>query len=305
MTLRDCEHLIRHGVVGLPGGVTKTGCPLVIFPNTYKFLELMETDLHLLLTYIVSITPRTEHTPGFAILIDRSSESWPTIQSVFTKIISVFPATIKEVFLVYKYPAGGAVLGQLVDSNYLLDFDIFHVSAVTELLHYIDPKYLSSELGGGGESEVDTWISTQHHVDQFTSAATNTARRLSSFMRLLQQEEEGEDVLELAERNRNYYHQLRQELETVQNHGLRLLEAVRGQEDAGGRRSQQMMSVRRLCSQLDTTWQYFTNTFNIQVRTSCQTYSAGKTMRVIHLLCRPDMDTRIATLHLPSLIFCI
>merc|ERR1719232_409702 len=25
-----------------------------------------------------------------------------------------------------------------------------------------------------------------------------------------------------------------------------------------------MLSVRRLCSQLDTTWQYFTNTFNIQ-----------------------------------------
>ena len=50
------------------------------------------------------------------------------------------------------------MLGQLVD-DYLLDFDIFHVSHVTgiepfyiiltkppcvsELLHYIEPKYLS------------------------------------------------------------------------------------------------------------------------------------------------------------------
>ena len=41
---------------------------------------------------------------------------------------------------------GKPVLGQLVD-DYLLDFDIFHVSHVTELLLYIDTNYLSSELG--------------------------------------------------------------------------------------------------------------------------------------------------------------
>lgn len=37
-------------------------------------------------------------------------------------------------------------LGHFVD-DYLLDFDIYHVSHVTELLLYIDTKYLSSELG--------------------------------------------------------------------------------------------------------------------------------------------------------------
>ena len=169
VTLRDCDHLIRQGIVGLPGGVTKTGCPLIIFPNTFRFHEILESDLHLLLTYLVSITPRShDTTPGFALLIDRATESWPTIQAVFTKVISVFPATIKEVFLVYKYPAGGAMLGQLVDSNYLLDFDIFHVSAVTELLHYIDPKYLSSDLGGSNGCQVEAWINTQYLVDKFT-----------------------------------------------------------------------------------------------------------------------------------------
>ena len=34
---------------------------------------------------------------------------------------------------------GKPVLGQLVN-DYLLDFDIFHVSHVTELMHYIDTK---------------------------------------------------------------------------------------------------------------------------------------------------------------------
>ena len=44
--------------------------------------------------------------PGFAIVIDRSNGTWQEVQGVFSKIISLFPARIKEVFLLYKYPAG-------------------------------------------------------------------------------------------------------------------------------------------------------------------------------------------------------
>ena len=47
-------------------------------------------------------------------------------------------------FLTSEAPMLG--LGHFVD-DYLLDFDIYHVSHVTELLLYIDTKYLSSELG--------------------------------------------------------------------------------------------------------------------------------------------------------------
>ena len=32
--------------------------------------------------------------------------------------------------------------------EYLHDFDVFHVEQVAELLHYMDGKYLSAELGG-------------------------------------------------------------------------------------------------------------------------------------------------------------
>ena len=63
---------------------------------------------------------------------------------------------------------GKPMLGQLVDTDYLLDFDIFHVSQVTELLHYVDGKYLTCELGGSNTGHVDTWLSTQYHVDSFT-----------------------------------------------------------------------------------------------------------------------------------------
>ena len=43
---------------------------------------------------------------GFAILIDRRNGSWQELSAVFYKIVSLFPANIKEVFLLYKYPAG-------------------------------------------------------------------------------------------------------------------------------------------------------------------------------------------------------
>ena len=91
------------------------------------------------------------------------------------------------------------MLGQLVDSDYLLDFDIFHVSHVTELLHYIDAKYLSSELGGTNNLQVDTWLDIQKNVDIFTVNATHTARKLSAFMRLLHQEDKNPEFPEVSD----------------------------------------------------------------------------------------------------------
>ena len=99
-------------------------------------------------------------------LIDRRNETWQEAQSVFEKIVTIFPAKIKEVFLVYQYTSGkiGKFFTFLINENdfipeaptlglghfvddYLLDFDIYHMSHVTELVMYIDAKYLSRELG--------------------------------------------------------------------------------------------------------------------------------------------------------------
>ena len=84
--------------------------------------------------------------------------------------------------------SGKPVLGQLVD-DYLLDFDIFHVSHCTELLHYIDAKYLDNQMGGSNPADVDTWLSVQQHVDSFTISATKIAKRLATFVKLLNQED--------------------------------------------------------------------------------------------------------------------
>jgi len=262
--LRDCEDLIRDRIIGLPGGFTKSGHPLLMFPDNYRFNEVLESDLHLLLKYYISVVPRAEQTPGFAIVIDRRSGTWQEIQAVFSKIITLFPAKIKEVFLLYQYPAGKPVLGQLVD-DYLLDFDIFHVSHVTELLHYIEPKYLSDDLGGTNPADVDTWLQVQQRVDTFTHSATKIARRLASFVKILNQEDiskhqNHDTIQEVAHKNRNCYRRLRMELEDLTEQGVYML----GKFQDEGANLMQRLAVQMLCYQLDNTWQYFTRTFKMQ-----------------------------------------
>ena len=71
--------------------------------------------------------------------------------------------------------SGKPVLGQLVD-DYLLDFDIFHVSNVTELLHYVDQKYLVEDLGGQAATDtVDQWLLVQ--VRALLSVAAAVCRK--------------------------------------------------------------------------------------------------------------------------------
>ena len=122
--LNGCQHLVRRGIVGLPGGFTKSGNPLLFFPDKAGFSNVSEGDLHLLLKYFISVVPRADQvlylssilnvqicsdlfqSPGFALVIDRRRGSWQEVQVEFDKIITLFPAKIKEVFLLYQYPEG-------------------------------------------------------------------------------------------------------------------------------------------------------------------------------------------------------
>ena len=95
----------------------------------------------------------------------------------FKQYAQIYPSS-----LIFFIP-GKPVLGQLVDDS-LLDFDIFHVSHCSELLHYID-----NQMGGSKPADVDTWLNVQQHVDSFTISATKIAKRLSTFVRILNQED--------------------------------------------------------------------------------------------------------------------
>ena len=51
--------------------------------------------------------------PGFALVIDRRRGSLQEVQIEFDKIITLFPAKIKEVFLLYHYGEGKNITGVL------------------------------------------------------------------------------------------------------------------------------------------------------------------------------------------------
>ena len=50
----------REEWVSLPGGFTKTGSPLLVFPDKAQFNYLHVTDLHTLLQYYINVVPRSE-----------------------------------------------------------------------------------------------------------------------------------------------------------------------------------------------------------------------------------------------------
>ena len=72
-------------------------------------------------------------------------------------------------------------------------------------------------------------------------------------------------ALQVAERNRNYYQQLRVELEDVTRQGVIMLDRLEDDQAASSSSAIQRLAVQRLCGQLETTWHYFTNTFRVQV----------------------------------------
>ena len=109
-------------------------------------------------------------------------------QCVFVVYICLFILCYNHDSITIIFIPGKPVLGQLVD-DYLLDFDIFHVSHCAELLHYIDAKYLDNQIGGSNPADVDTWLNIQQQVDSFTISATKIAKRLATFVKILNQED--------------------------------------------------------------------------------------------------------------------
>ena len=52
-------HII-HYTLCFAGGFSRCGHPLIILPDNHLFFELLESDLHMLLKYIIQIIPMTK-----------------------------------------------------------------------------------------------------------------------------------------------------------------------------------------------------------------------------------------------------
>ena len=194
--LKDVGHLVRLGIVAVPSGFTKLGHPVLYLPDVVNsndvvdpFSSILESDLHLLFKYYLAVVPRSEQSSGFALIIDRRHSDFSTVRITFQKVVTLFPARIREVYLLHG-PRGLAnrdlLSNQLVE-EFLLDFDIFNVSEPADLIHYLDSKYIPSELGGHLINDVEGWLVLQEHVETFSFSARRIARRLAQFVGILNQ----------------------------------------------------------------------------------------------------------------------
>lgn len=283
--LKDVIELVRMNLVGVPSGFTKLGYPIMYFPDSSSrsFPTVLESDLHLLFKYYLSVVPRTEQGTGFALIIDRSAGmDWTYVRNVFHRVITLFPARIREVYLIHRdgdqpprsrqsSSSNGStassnsskdIVHQLMD-EFLLDFDIFQIDDPADLLHYIDAKCLPRDLGGQVNGDIENWLVLQEHVEGFSYNARRIARRLAQFVGLLNQEDinyRGEALREIAAKNRGNYRKLRKELEDLTDHGLLMLKSLQ-RPDAN---VMQRLAVQVLCKQLDQAWTYFSRSWKMQ-----------------------------------------
>ena len=133
--------------------------------STRSFLNFLETSKKSFFSTNILLVRHLIFGPESSVPIPSPEGSHPTPPQYFGTYWELdFDSAI---YALLSHP-GKPMLGQLVDSDYLLDFDIFHVSAISELLHYVDGKYFGADLDTTSSGFVDTWIQTQHHVDRFT-----------------------------------------------------------------------------------------------------------------------------------------
>lgn len=101
---------------------------------------------------------RSEQISGFALVIDRRSDDWNSVRTTFQKVVSLFPARIREVYLLHhrrlhhhhqkpQLPNKDLIAHQLIH-DFLLDFDIYVLDDQSELQHHINAKYIPVNLGG-------------------------------------------------------------------------------------------------------------------------------------------------------------
>ncbi|QQP32547.1 Uncharacterized protein FKW44_024259 [Caligus rogercresseyi] len=161
LSLKDVIHLIRSNAVSVPAGFTKFGHPVLFFPDVHHYPIVPESDLLLLFRYYLSVIPRTEQATGFSLVMDgRASESLGTVTGAFRQIVNLFPARIREVYVLYPGNKGASSLAS-ENRDFLLDFDVFHMEEPEDLTHYIDSKYLHTRLGGHLHSDTENWLLLQ------------------------------------------------------------------------------------------------------------------------------------------------
>ena len=79
-------------------------------------------------------------------IVDRRTGEWDSVRAVFSRVVTLFPARIREVYLLCHHADRAAATAQLVE-EFLLDFEVVHVDEPEDLLRYVETKCLPQVRG--------------------------------------------------------------------------------------------------------------------------------------------------------------
>ncbi|XP_054880984.1 guanine nucleotide exchange factor DBS isoform X2 [Poeciliopsis prolifica] len=248
----------------LPGGRGIDGHPVIFLPEFPAFGELPEEELQSVLRYLTSVPSVAASGEGFILIVDRRLDRWAAVRATLLRIAGSFPGNLHLVLVLRP-----TTLFQRTLSDFLFKFNrdefkmkVVMLSTVTELHAYIDPRQLTTELGGTQEYCHDTWISHRTAIEAFALMVKTVAQTLQAFGTELAETElpnDAEATMDLLHKHTLQKDTMKEDLKVALSQGGRLLACINEplQTDPDYSMTQDEMenlaTVQRLLGQLDET----------------------------------------------------
>lgn len=172
VSVEDISNILRKRYAIFTGAHDKEFRSLIVFPDVHSE-PLPDESYSLLLEYFSSLPSTNAHVRDFAVLIDRRTSDWSSVKLVVSKL-NQFPTS--ELKHIYVLKPQGLLQRFFVERTMasIRDYSKFPVNFVdktTELLPFIDPAHLPTDIGGELSFNVDDWIRDRLSIESFRKKA--------------------------------------------------------------------------------------------------------------------------------------
>ncbi|VDM54564.1 unnamed protein product [Angiostrongylus costaricensis] len=167
---------------------TNEGLCIVTFPDSRTILSFQ--DYQTLIIYLLQVLPPEDSNKGFVVVVDRRSDKWSSVRTLFLQITSFFPGTIRVVFLLK--PEG--VLQRALEVGYRAivencSFKVIMCDSSVELRRFLKAEQLTMDIGGLIKYNHLEWVQHRMDIERMKSSASAIAQSLCDFGRVLRETE--------------------------------------------------------------------------------------------------------------------
>ncbi|KAE9417362.1 hypothetical protein Angca_004236, partial [Angiostrongylus cantonensis] len=263
--IKDMSDILASRYAFLTSARTNEGLCIVTFPDSRTILSFQ--DYQTLIIYLLQVLPPEDSNKGFVVVVDRRSDKWSSVRTLFLQITSFFPGTIRVVFLLK--PEG--VLQRALEVGYRAiaencSFKVIMCDSSVELRRFLKAEQLTMDIGGLIKYNHLEWVQHRMDIERMKSSASAIAQSLCDFGRVLRETELPNDVestarilqIQTAERDA-----IKEEFRISVRKGMELLGAVRQIESKprhellSPTRLQNVTAIERMLVQLEETERSF------------------------------------------------